>query len=473
MVANRVQIVRGYLKSGDELIAAGDYEGAQAAFERGLAQFPEAPRLHLRLGQLHLRHNRYADADRHFRRVIETAPHTPFGYLGRGRALAGLGDRSGAETVLTEGRRRFPKAANFDKLLGDLHAANGEFDTAIDYYASALDKNPEDFFGYHVLSSYLTRLGRRKEADAVIHARNRQVELFVLRNWREILEFPEAAADDDFFQLGGDSLKAEQLLMEIEARIGVHLPLDVLLDAPTPRRLAAKIDPMAKHVLQDSVTFKDTGKRPALMLLHNLSGTLMQYRALCQYLHPNQPAFGLPLPGFALENDGDDGNDLSIGALSEAHLRIMTRIAPPPYVLCGHSYAGVIAFELACCCADAGISTKLVLLDSWPPISATAWQEEEDDDDYLRKVKRKLTPAAKRYRPREFAGDTLLITADEQPAAQRRDTIEGWRPLLAGHLSVETVAGNHTSLLSRRHAKHCAEALERYLSRWSAPPPDT
>lgn len=43
---------------------------------------------------------------------------------------------------------------------------------------------------------------------------------------------------DDFFDLGGDSLAAEELLTRLSARLGTDLPGWLLLDHPSPEALA-------------------------------------------------------------------------------------------------------------------------------------------------------------------------------------------------------------------------------------------
>jgi len=47
--------------------------------------------------------------------------------------------------------------------------------------------------------------------------------------------------EDSFFEQGGHSLLGVQLIREIQERWGVALPLSVLLQAPTPRRLAVEL----------------------------------------------------------------------------------------------------------------------------------------------------------------------------------------------------------------------------------------
>jgi phthiocerol/phenolphthiocerol synthesis type-I polyketide synthase E len=58
----------------------------------------------------------------------------------------------------------------------------------------------------------------------------------------KMLDLPEVGPDDDFFDLGGDSLVGTYLLGEIHDALGVDLELESLYDAPTPQALAELVD---------------------------------------------------------------------------------------------------------------------------------------------------------------------------------------------------------------------------------------
>jgi enterobactin synthetase component F len=65
----------------------------------------------------------------------------------------------------------------------------------------------------------------------------------VLRLWREALGVADAGPDDDFFELGGDSLVATRLVARLREELGIAVPLLAVFDNPTAGELAAELTP--------------------------------------------------------------------------------------------------------------------------------------------------------------------------------------------------------------------------------------
>jgi acyl carrier protein len=59
--------------------------------------------------------------------------------------------------------------------------------------------------------------------------------------WAESLGIDTLGPDDDFFDMGGNSLSAVELLSRIRSEFGVELNVGLLYDAPTPRQLAESV----------------------------------------------------------------------------------------------------------------------------------------------------------------------------------------------------------------------------------------
>ena len=67
----------------------------------------------------------------------------------------------------------------------------------------------------------------------------------LLEIWERVLDIGGLGVEDDFFELGGESLAAVTLFTEMERVLGLMPPLSSLLECPTVRRLARHLDLLA------------------------------------------------------------------------------------------------------------------------------------------------------------------------------------------------------------------------------------
>jgi surfactin family lipopeptide synthetase A len=81
------------------------------------------------------------------------------------------------------------------------------------------------------------RNGRAKHVPPRSEAERRLVSL-----WQELLGVAQVGIDDSFFELGGQSLLAAQVISRVREAFGVELPLRTLFETPTVAGLAAGIE---------------------------------------------------------------------------------------------------------------------------------------------------------------------------------------------------------------------------------------
>ena len=89
------------------------------------------------------------------------------------------------------------------------------------------------------LSERLVALAPPEGADLV--PPGDETELAMVRIWEDVLERSPVSVEDDFFELGGDSLHAAALFARIAREFGSDLPVAALVSAPTVRRLASLV----------------------------------------------------------------------------------------------------------------------------------------------------------------------------------------------------------------------------------------
>jgi acyl carrier protein len=73
----------------------------------------------------------------------------------------------------------------------------------------------------------------------------------LLQLWRKFLKLETVSIEDDFFEMGGDSMLAADLLTELQRLSGRQLPESILFDAPTVRALAAKLVRLERGEVRD------------------------------------------------------------------------------------------------------------------------------------------------------------------------------------------------------------------------------
>ncbi|MEL7004241.1 MAG: phosphopantetheine-binding protein, partial [Bacteroidota bacterium] len=107
-----------------------------------------------------------------------------------------------------------------------------------------LDKLPYDEHGN------IKRDALRKDAQSVTTESHSLsiTEVELLEIWQDVLQRDEIDINDNFFKLGGHSLKAMKVLTTIKKKFGLKIKLSELFKQPTIKKLAASIDARKSQV---------------------------------------------------------------------------------------------------------------------------------------------------------------------------------------------------------------------------------
>lgn len=163
--------------------------------------------------------------------------------------------------------------------------------------------------------------------------------------WENLLSARPIEPDQNYFDLGGDSILAVQMFAQIDLLFQVKLPVATLFEAPTIADLAQIIDREApKSRWSSLVAIQSKGTRPPFFCMHGAGGNVLMYRDLSKRLGDDQPFYGLQSQGL----DGSVALPRTIEEMASIYVREIRRVQPEgPYFLGGYCSGGTIAYEVA------------------------------------------------------------------------------------------------------------------------------
>ncbi|GGR20807.1 non-ribosomal peptide synthetase [Deinococcus ruber] len=339
------------------------------------------------------------------------------------------------------------------------------------------------------------------------------LELQVAALWGALLEVPPESIGlhDNFFNLGGHSLLAARLMAQIESAFGVRIPLTALFQEPTVAALTRHLEPEAVPLPPQVIPLQPGGSELPLFCIPGIGGQIASIRELAAAMAPEQPVYGLDAPGTNKQITPVQ----SVVALADSYLPALRQVQPHgPYFLCGHSFGGLIAYELARQLQQAGETVGLVmLLDTYTPrpqqVSPFLWLQAlyragsdelraawQQPREYTRKNLRRLRTAGrsvvrrwKRHQSMTTPGDVpawsaASVQASLQAAARYHaaplqapvvllkardrwliEPLFTWEDVTRRPVDVKTVGGNHANMVGSEHAEALAVVLKQELSR--------
>jgi amino acid adenylation domain-containing protein len=304
------------------------------------------------------------------------------------------------------------------------------------------------------------------------------VESAIASIWQGLLGLPQVGRHDNFFDLGGDSHLVLKFLATLKAQFGRPIAVAWVFQAPTPAQLATLMGQRrTEHTWKHLVALNDGGNRRPLFCLNGFDGDAHDYLNIARYLDPSVPLYGLEVSSEAAVENFHDALDTRM----ESYLREIRRVQPHgPYRLCGFSFGGSEAFDLARRFEDEGEEVLLLLLDSYRPsmslimmswlpritgmvlshqVFAIAkrkiknlftfevhrWVTGKDKDLrhalHRRAIKRKYEP---------FAGRVILFKStglEEWPFQLKLDGHNGWTKSVKGRLELIQLNVGHAAMM--------------------------
>lgn len=352
------------------------------------------------------------------------------------------------------------------------------------------------------------------ESDNLYVAPRTDVEKMIADIWSEFLGIEKIGVYDNFFQLGGHSLIAVQVMTRIEKLTEKRLPLAALFENSTVEKLSLMLEMDGKSIVWDSlVPIKPTGNKMPLYIVHGAGLNVLLFNALAINMHPDQPVYGLQAKGLnGIDEPLTDIKDIAAHYISA----IQAQNPNGPYALAGYSFGGIIAYEMAVQLEALGKKVKmLAMFDTYayrsPFFDPWLTMQTKRAKFFLRKlrynlltpeglsqniagktknIKRHATRLLWRFKKNEqqegFFGYSNKIDETNQQAERNyqlkpynisielfranthtfyMDDFEylGWRPYALKGINVHPIPGEHNSIFKAPNDKIFAKILQNCL----------
>jgi FkbH-like protein len=348
-----------------------------------------------------------------------------------------------------------------------------------------------------------------------------EVEAELVRMWEEILDRKSIGVQDNFFDLGGDSILAVRLMIDLEKKYQRRFEVSKLASHGTIEALARQLGApnTAEEAALHLVPMRPEGARTPLFCVHCGTGHVLRYRALTSFLDPESPIYGLRAPNLL-----EMGGMPTVEGLAQLYLDDVRKVQPHgPYQFLGFCFGGSVAFEIARRLSEQGEPVALVALvetvnasnyrelsvaeslrhralrqydrvhkygskllrGNWKEIYSdlrdsiswnrrklqwraltSRWPETQlSGSDNVQDTISLLSIVGEAFNPKPYPGKICLIRAEQQVAAMKKDSTFGWQAIARGGVEVHTVMGDHFTILEKPYVSGIADVLNQWLTK--------
>lgn len=294
----------------------------------------------------------------------------------------------------------------------------------------------------------------------VSHSDN-NIEATLLKIWQDLLGIDNISTVDDFYEVGGNSLAMLHLLAQIERKFDVKINLRLLQELTTIKEFAKKLMEITLSQTKEAllVNIRSAGHQLPLFCLHPGDGTIFCYR-------PFEKLLKFDCPIYALQDPSLEKGKLLFNSLEDMASHYVNIIQATkehgPYLLCGFSFGGALAVEVARQLRNKGEQVKpLILFDAWAKLPKQYW-----DVTAFKKIMTQQIPYMKaepnllnlcwerinllfKYKMPEI-NDKIILFKAETPIVEDEGFDEQtnyWSEYAKAGIDVHIIPGTHESIL--------------------------
>ncbi len=320
--------------------------------------------------------------------------------------------------------------------------------------------------------------------------------------WKEVLGCDNIAIDDNFFEIGGDSIKSIEMLSKVRNE-GINLSPNQIFEHQT-------IEELEKFVLKNKdqddqwdylVPFRKTGHKKALFCMHAGGGNVFFYRGLLNHIDSDRPLYGIQASGMygkkhKMHNTISDMADDYIETLKKVQRK-------GPYNILAYCFSASVGHEISMKLRKSGEDCNLIIIDTmakpWTlntpyrlkirilgffkrllkdPLNtfenmiSIRWEKlsrnlnglfGQESKNSLEEIQTNLERLSFTYEWEAFNGKISLILTDKAHESLNEETINSWKEFASGGIRILRTKGEHHFLFNEDNLGNIAKKIEECI----------
>ncbi|PWH82543.1 hypothetical protein DIS18_09865 [Algibacter marinivivus] len=328
-----------------------------------------------------------------------------------------------------------------------------------------------------------------------------EIEEKLLKIWEETLNISPISTNDNFFEIGGDSIMSIQIISKARKN-GVMLSPNQLFEHQTISGLSKLLIDAKKQ--KDEWSFmakiRSEGNKKPLFCIHSGGGHVFFYGLLKKYLKADRPIYAVQPVGLY----GSEDMHKSIEEMTSEYLKAIRKIQPKgPYNILVYCFSTSVGNEMAIQLDKIGEEINIIVADTM----ASPWNATDSDslktrvfsflkrflmnpfkaintflkdrvyllkaikgkyfgkskEKQLEELKANLRKISVDYTWKKNKGNVSLLLTEKPDENFNKFIVKSWKKYAKGGITIYPTKGNHPTLFEEPDVQFVSEQIDKCI----------
>ena len=330
-----------------------------------------------------------------------------------------------------------------------------------------------------------------------------EVETQLTKIWQEVLNFSPVHPEDNFFEIGGDSILSIQIIAKAR-KLGIQLTANQLFEHQTiatlGKQLSKNLTKKEKENYEFLVPLREGGNKKPLFCIHSGGGHVVFYNLLAKYMKSDRPIYALEPSGLY----GESTMHTNVADMSLDYMKAIRSVqSEGPYNILVYCFSVTVGNEMAIEFAKLGHKANIIVMDTmaspWtlntpmrlkariksfiirfsknPFASIKHYFEDRlwhikpflvkyfgnENTRDLEKLQENLRQICLAYEFKPHDGDISLILTEKPHQSLQQVIIDSWKEITNGEFKLYYTEGNHRTLFVEPDIAFVSQKIEECM----------